>query len=281
MFGPLSWALAAAQTAAQPVQYDVAVYGATGAGCVAAIAASRAGATGVLLVSQTNHVGGMLTGGLQHTDSANDTVIQGITREFFVRTEEEYPGRPTGANYPPGRSIPGWLFESHVGERVLNRMLAEANITVVRGAVNVATVTKMAAFSESESPHDTSSSEIAAFTTESAEPAAAGPFAARVFVDASYEGDLLDRAGCTMTWGRESTAQYSEAAAGRRAAESIGATISPWWNASAMPLVALPHVRGQAPVPVGAADRWVEPMTFRVSAECACRRREALSREPE
>ena len=61
----------------------------------------------------------MLTGGLQHTDSANGLTVQGITREFFVRTEKQYPGRPTNASYPPGHNPPGWLFESHVGERVL------------------------------------------------------------------------------------------------------------------------------------------------------------------
>ena len=76
-------------------QPTVIVYGASGAACVAAVAASRSahaagGSVDVKLLSQTGHVGGMLTGGLQHTDSANDTVIQGITREFFVRTEQQY-----------------------------------------------------------------------------------------------------------------------------------------------------------------------------------------------
>lgn len=67
----------------------IVVYGSSGAACIAAIAASRTGAPNVRLLSQTNHIGGMLTGGLQHTDSANDTVVQGITREFFIRTEQQ------------------------------------------------------------------------------------------------------------------------------------------------------------------------------------------------
>ena len=118
-------AAAPAAAASQPADdaADVLVYGATGGGCIAAIAASRSGAERVVLLSQTRHVGGMLTGGLMHTDSANGTVIQGITREFFVRTEQQYPGRPIA----PGRS---WLFESHVGERVLQQMLDDRKVMI-------------------------------------------------------------------------------------------------------------------------------------------------------
>ena len=72
--------------------FDVLVSGATGAGCVAAIAASRAGASRVLLLSTNTHIGGMLTGGLQHTDSTNASVMGGITREIFIRCERVYPG---------------------------------------------------------------------------------------------------------------------------------------------------------------------------------------------
>eukprot|EP00937_MAST-01D_sp_MAST-1D-sp2_P007326 g7326.t1 len=230
---------------------DVLVYGATGAGCVAAIAASRSGAGHVVLLSQTGHVGGMLTGGLQHTDSANDTVIQGITREFFVRTEQQYPGRPTDANYPPGHGPPGWLFESHVGERVLQQMLDEANVTVVRNVVNVADVAMDGATMRS-------------LTTEAVSLAARGPFAATVFVDGSYEGDLLDRAGCSMTWGREAAAQYGETAAGNGMATAQAAPVSPWVDAAATPLVPLPHVSDSPAGVVGSADRWIEPMTFRL-----------------
>ena len=240
---------------------DVVVYGATGAGCVAAIAASRAGAQDVILLSQTGHVGGMLTGGLMHTDSANDTVIQGITREFFVRTERQYPGRPADADYPPGHGPPGWLFESHVGERVLVAMLAEANVSVVRRVVNVASVTR------GDAAHS------ARVTSLAVEGGGGGSFAAPVFVDASYEGDLLARAGCSMVWGREAAAQYGEYKAGRQPTTSFvtggpkgdkNASVNPWWDASATPLVPLPHVSAAPMAPEGGADGWIEPMTFRL-----------------
>ena len=78
---------------------DIVVYGASGSACVAAIAASRSGASDVLLLSQTAHLGGMLTGGLMHTDSANASVIQGITREFFERVMSNYPPPPPSPHH--------------------------------------------------------------------------------------------------------------------------------------------------------------------------------------
>jgi hypothetical protein len=229
-----------------PMSADVAVYGATGAGCVAAIAASRSGVEQVLLLSVNKHVGGMLTGGLQHTDSANDTVIQGITREFFVRTEQQYPGRPTNASYPPGHSPPGWLFEPHVGEHVLNEMLVEANVTVVRSVVAVTKVVTVAGV-------------VQRVSTEG------GDFNAKVWVDASYEGEILERVA-TMTWGREGIPQYGEHDAGRQKTQSIGASINPWWDSSlpTSQLEAIPHVSTDTPAAVGAEDLWVEPYDFRL-----------------
>jgi hypothetical protein len=182
----------------------------------------------------------MLTGGLQHTDSANASVVQGITREFFVRTELQYPGRPTNASYPPGHSPPGWLFESHVGERVLVAMLQEANVTVVRSVGGVLSATMSA------------DGALERIGTEG------GDFSAAVWVDGSYEGDIVARVAST-TWGRESAAQYDEHDAGRLATSSIGASVSPYWDASATPYDTpaniIPHVAPDVPVAVGGADR--------------------------
>lgn len=234
-------------TVAQLQHADVGIYGSTGAGCVAAIAASRSGAQKVILLSVNTHVGGMLTGGLQHTDSANDTVIQGITREFFVRTEQQYPGRPTNASYPPGHNPPGWLFESHIGEYVLNEMLTEAKVTVVRNVVAVTSVTK-------------SNSVVQRISTQGG-----GEFSASIWIDASYEGEVLERVA-TMVWGREGRAQYGEKDAGRRGLDPISATVNPWWDSSVptAQLAAIPHVSADVPVGEGKADLWVQPYDFRL-----------------
>ena len=227
----------------------VVVFGASGAACVAAIAASRSGAARVTMLSQTAHVGGMLTGGLMHTDSANASVVQGITREFFVRTEEQYPGRPTNASYPPGHSPPGWLFESRVAESVLNAMLAEANVSVVRSVGGIVSVARLGG-------------KLTRLDTEFG-----GTFPGTVFVDASYEGDIVAQVAST-TWGRESATQFGEEGAGRQPIVGIGAAVSPYLNESARPYDTpaniLPHVSAQAPAGVGDADRWVEPFDFRL-----------------
>jgi len=72
----------------------VVVYGATAAGCMAAIAASRTGARSVVLAATGRHVGGMTTGGIMHADSANTSTIAGLTLEFFQRVLRQYPPPP-------------------------------------------------------------------------------------------------------------------------------------------------------------------------------------------
>ena len=92
-------------------------------------------------------------------------------------------------------------------------------------------------------------------------------YSARVWIDASYEGGLVELVA-TMTWGRESRAQYGETVAGVGHAVSIGAAVNPWWDPHAdpydVPSNIIPHVSGVRPAPVGEADRWVEPFDFRL-----------------
>lgn len=188
----------------------------------------------------------MLTGGLQHTDSANASVIGGITREMFIRIEKEYPGRSTNASYPPGHSPPGWLYESHVAQRIVDRMLLEANVTIIRGAGGIRSAKRQGT------------------RTVSVETDA-GVFSADVFIDASYEGDLLAAAGISMTWGRESSKKYNESSAGRRRGTPLaGLTINPYWNASAAVPEPLPHVSAVPPVAIGEGDSWIEAYDFRL-----------------
>src|SRR5688572_23110926 len=73
--------------------YDVFIYGATPGGLSAGIAASREGAS-VVIIEPTKWIGGMVTGGLASTDVGNEKVIGGIAREFFTRAAENKPGTP-------------------------------------------------------------------------------------------------------------------------------------------------------------------------------------------
>lgn len=172
---------------------DICIYGATSAGVVAAIAAARLGYR-VLLVEPGRHVGGMTTGGLGATDFGNKSVVGGIAREFYRRV---------GAAYGIAES---WIFEPHVASRVFHEMLAEANVTVLTGH-RITEVTKQAAtivtatFEHAPTDH---------FNTHAAFRGTPVQVKARVYLDCTYEGDLMARAGVTYHVGRESSNTYSE-----------------------------------------------------------------------
>ena len=182
----LTLLLAAALLPAQT--YDVVVYGGTASGAAAAIAAAREGVR-VALVEPGGHIGGMLSGGLGRTDmDRQEHLIGGIAREFFERAGRHY-GQPLA-----------WTFEPSVAERILNNWLKEAGVTVHLQQQ----IAEQAAV-------DKQDGRILRFrTTQGATIEAA------VFIDASYEGDLMKAAGVSYTVGREARSRYDESYAGRQ-----------------------------------------------------------------
>jgi len=161
------------------------VYGATAGGAMAAIAAAKEGMR-VALVEPGRHVGGMLTGGLGRTDmDRQQNVIGGLAREFFERAGKHY-GQPIA-----------WLFEPSVAERILNDWLGEAGVRVVFDE-RVASINKRGA-------------RIAALRTASGQE-----YQAAVFIDSSYEGDLMKAAGVSYAVGRDARSLYRESLAGRQ-----------------------------------------------------------------
>ncbi len=169
--------------AGQQVQrYDVVVYGGTAGGAVAAIAAAKEGVR-VVLLEPRRHVGGMVSGGLGQTDYGNQAVIGGMSREFFERVGEHY------------RQPVAWHFEPHVAEQVFNDWLKEADVPVLF-------------------EHRLSRVEIDGNRIHTIRMETGTSFAAKVFIDATYEGDLMARAGVSYTVGREGRDQYGESLAG-------------------------------------------------------------------
>jgi len=177
---------------------DVIVYGSTPGGFCAAIAAAREGAS-VILLEPTAHVGAMSTGGLSHCDSnqmARSTVM-GLFDEWHTRVVRDYTDRGLRAPYDPAlKDQARWTFEPHVAMRVTLRMLDEAGVKVLT-ARYLRSVTM-------DGPRITS------LVTKD------GSFTARVFVDGTYEGDLMAAAGVDWTIGREGRAEYGESLAGKR-----------------------------------------------------------------
>jgi hypothetical protein len=166
----------------------VIVYGGTAAGVAAAVAAARGGAQ-VALIEPGRHLGGMVCSGLGHSDIGKKETIGGIAREFFHNVGRHY-----------GQEV-CWDFEPHVAEDVLKKMASDAGVKVFydRRLKAYGGVAKR-------------DGRVVALTTEDGTP-----FAGQVFVDASYEGDLMAQAGVSFTWGREGRDEYGESYAGVQA----------------------------------------------------------------
>ena len=183
--------------AAEPRRADVVVYGGTAGGVVAAISASREGKTAVI-VEPGRHVGGMVSGGLGATDFGNRAAIGGISREFFRRVLKHYV-ETYGAGSPQVKDCSdGFHFEPHVAEAVFRKMLEAARVEVVFDS----TIERL----ERDGPRITSIRTTRGDT-----------FAGSVFIDASYEGDLMARGGVKYAIGREGRDQYGESIAGVQA----------------------------------------------------------------
>ncbi|WP_019179717.1 FAD-dependent oxidoreductase [Microbacterium yannicii] len=180
------------------IDADVAVYGATSAGVCAAVAAARAGAR-VLLLEPGRHVGGMTSGGLGYTDVGDPRALGGMAAQFRAAVAEHY-GVPVGRYAGP---------EPHVAEEIFLRWLDRAGVTVVMHAPLVGVET-----------HD-GRIRTAAFGDGTRAAAA-------VFVDASYEGDLLAASGVSYAIGRESRALHGEQFAGRREVVPGRHAMPPW-----------------------------------------------------
>ncbi len=168
-------------------EYDVVVYGGTPGGVMAAIAASREGSK-VLLIEQTKHVGGLNTSGIGTAESEHmiEETISGLPLEFYSRMSKHY-----------GYDKTIFYFESHVAEKVMNEMLQEANVKVIYEAFVNSVKKKQKAISTIKLTNGS--------TIEG-----------KVFIDATYEGDLMAKSGVSYTYGREGISEYDESLAGIR-----------------------------------------------------------------
>ena len=190
--------LLASVIALRAAEADIIVYGSTPGGFCAAIAAVREGAS-VILLEPTEHVGGLNTGGLSHCDSnqmRRETLL-GLFDEWHRRVVKDYTDRGLEAPYNAAlKDHARWTFEPHVAMRVTKAMLKEAGVTLLTGHY-LKSVTK-------EGPRITS------LVTKK------DLFKAKVFVDGSYEGDLMAAAGVDWTIGREGRAEFGESYAGKQ-----------------------------------------------------------------
>ncbi len=189
---------------AQETTVDIVVYGGTSGGVTAAIQAKRSGKS-VILIEPSRFVGGLTTGGLGATDIGNKRCIGGISREFYERIFDYYSDprhwkQETREAYFKNRQRSSenekamWTFEPSAATAVYTQMLAEAKVEVVFGErldLNKGVVKEGAT--------------IRRIVMESGRV-----FSAKVFIDATYEGDLMAKAGVSYHVGREANSQYGE-----------------------------------------------------------------------
>ena len=169
-------------------EYDICIYGGTSAGVIAARSAALAGHK-VVIVEPSGHIGGLTTGGLGRTDIGNKQVVQGLSRQFY---------RDLGTRY--GR-LESWVFEPKAAAEIYQGYLDHPGITVLRQ-------TGLKAL-EMDGSRIVSMRTVR--LTPEGEVKGRGPvIKAQVFIDASYEGDLLPAAGVSYAVGRESADTYGE-----------------------------------------------------------------------
>lgn len=187
--------------------HDVVIYGGTSAAITAAVQVKRMGCS-VIVVSPDKHLGGLTSGGLGFTDSGNKNAIGGLSREFYQRvyahysddaawvqqTRDSYGNRGQGhlAREDDARTM--WVFEPKVAEAIFEAFVAEYQIDVVRDA-----------WLDRQDGVTKTNGRIQSITTLDGRR-----FAGEMFIDATYEGDLIAAAGVETTVGRESASQYNE-----------------------------------------------------------------------
>ena len=170
---------------ADVVECDVCVYGGTSAGVIAAVQAARMGKRAVV-IEPGRRLGGLTAGGLGQTDSGNKSAIGGLSREFYRRL---------GKHYGVAES---WTFEPHAAEAMFRAMLDEAKVPV-RIDHRLASVAKDGA-------------RIVEILLDDGTACRA-----KVYLDATYEGDLMAGAKVSYAVGREPNATYGETLNGVRA----------------------------------------------------------------
>ncbi|MEZ5355283.1 MAG: FAD-dependent oxidoreductase [Bryobacteraceae bacterium] len=217
-----------------PNRFDVVIYGATAGGVIAAVAAAREGLS-VALAEPGQHLGGMTSGGLGHTDHGKKETIGGLSLEFYQRVGKKYDEPIT------------WYFEPHVAELVLKEMAAEAKVKVFFGhrlRPDTGVRKRRGVIREVYFENGVS-------------------FEARIFMDATYEGDLLAQAGVSFTIGREGAARYGESLAGIRPKDRNHQFDFPV-PAAAAPGQLLPGILPGPRGAIGTADNKVQAYNFRL-----------------
>ncbi|WP_432803735.1 FAD-dependent oxidoreductase [Chitinophaga horti] len=186
---------------------DIIIYGGTSAAVTAAVQARKLRKT-VIIVSPDKHLGGLTSGGLGFTDTGNKSTIGGLAREFYHRVylhyqtpgawrwqaQVDYGNKGQGTPAMDGDERTMWIFEPHVAEKIFEDFIREHKITVYRDE-----------WLDRKSGVVKNGPNIQSIRTLSGKV-----YAGKIFIDATYEGDLMAAAGVSYHVGREANRVYNE-----------------------------------------------------------------------
>jgi hypothetical protein len=248
--------------------FDVVVYGGTAAGVIAAVQAKRLGKT-VVIVGPDTHLGGLSSGGLGFTDTGNKAVIGGLSRDFYHRIwqhydqagawtwqkREEYGNKGQGTPAIDGAQRTMWIFEPHAAEKVFEDLVKENQIRVDRNE-----------WLDRATGVSKTGGRIGAITMLSGKR-----YSGRMFIDATYEGDLMAAAGVDYHVGRESQSTYGEKWNGVQTAVLhhrhhfgvLKEPISPYVVPGDPKSGVLPRISTAPPGEYGSGDKKVQAYCFR------------------
>ena len=229
-------------TYANAQQYDVCVYGGTSAGVIAAYTAAKLHKK-VILIEPGKHLGGLTSGGLGYTDIGNKYVVTGLARDFYRRVGKHYGKFET------------WIFEPHVAEEIFNDYIKEANVTV-RYQYRIINASKQNRSIQNIAIENSSSPSLSTNKT----------ITAKAFIDCSYEGDLMAKAGVSYIIGREDNNTYNETWNGyqlqdrHQFPDGIDPYKIPGDSASGL----LWGISNNRPLPKGRGNKMVQAYNFRL-----------------
>lgn len=222
----------------QQVQSDICIYGATSAGICAAVQAAAMGKK-VAILAFNKHIGGMTTSGLGATDVGNKHVIGGLAQKFYQEIGDWY-----------GTEKEQWFFEPHVAFKIFSSWLQNKNISL---------------FTECR----LKGVEKAANKIISLQVEKGIIFKASVFIDATYEGDLMAKAGVSFAIGREGNEVYDELYNGIQysAHHNFKMFVDPYRKAGDPSSGLLPFISDTPIGTQGTADKLIQAYNFRL---CLC-----------
>ncbi len=247
---------------------DVIIYGGTSGAVTAAIQAKKMRKS-VIMVSPDTHLGGLSSGGLGWTDTGKKEVIGGLSREFYQRVYDKYQQEGGWKREAPsdfgnkGQGTPAidgefrtmWIFEPHVAEEVFDEWMKEMEIELYRDE-----------WLDRDAGVTVEDGKITAIRTLNGKE-----FKGKMFIDATYEGDLMAAAGVSYHVGREATSVYDEEWNGiqtgvyhhRHHFQVLDNPIDPYWTPGDPSSGLIPKISAEDPGVKGEGDNKIQAYCFR------------------